>query len=412
MSLFDNYDHTTPPIGGDGTPYDFYEAMRDEALEAGRDISWSNAHGGFWVATGYDTVRDIFHDTKNFSNKGVTFPAYAIGEDSTLMLAGQDSPEHKKYRRLVQAPFSPQKAAEFTPKLVEMTNTLIDQFIDDGEVDLVKRLTDDVPARMTAVILGIDPEDGDLYRKWVSAMTHLFLTDPELAAQHVAEMDAYFVEMLAHRKKNLGDDVLSTVIQSEVDGERLSDQEIKDFFIVLLLGGVENTSKLLSTMFWRLGWDLELRRRMSRLRGPDLVIAMDELLRIYPPAWLGRLITEDVEIQGHKMEAGQHVILQLQVANRDPRQFTTPDAIVLDRSPNKHFGLGLGVHRCLGAHLVRYEGQIVAEAMLNRIPEFSLDPRKPASWVSGQVSGMTDVNLVFPPGGGARDATTSMAEAA
>ncbi|HEX4108338.1 MAG TPA: cytochrome P450 [Solirubrobacteraceae bacterium] len=399
-SLFTQFDHTTPPIGADGTPLAFYEALRDEMLQTGTDIGWSEQHGGFWVAAGYDVVRDIFHDTEHFSNKGVTFPAYAVDDDTTLMLAAQDAPEHKKYRRMVQGPFSPQKVQSFNEPLKAMTNQLIDEFIEDGEVDLVARLTDAVPARMTAVILGIDPEDGDLYRKWCWAITHLFLTDPETAAAHVGEMDAYFRETLAHRRKNLGDDVLSLVIQS-VDpdtGETLSDQEIKDFFVVLLLGGIENTSKLLSTMFWRLGWDVEMRRRMQGLTGEKLLLAMDEFLRYYTPAWLGRLITADVEIGGVQMHRGQFVILHNQIANRDPRQFTHPDAIVLDREPNRHFGLGMGVHRCLGAHLVRYEGQIVAEAMLKRIPEFEL--ARPATWINGQVSGMADVHLRFPPGAG------------
>jgi cytochrome P450 len=412
VSLFTNFDHTVPPLGSDGTPLEFYEALRDEMLQTGTDIGWSEQHGGFWVATGYDVVRDIFHDTAHFSNKGVTFPAYAVDEDSTLMLAAQDAPEHKKYRRLVQGPFSPQKVQSFNEPLKAMTNKLIDGFIEDGEVDLVPALTDAVPSRMTAVILGIDPEDGDLYRKWCWAITHLFLEDPQTAAQHVAEMDAYFVETLAHRKQHLGDDVLSLVIQSEVDGEKLTDQEIKDFFIVLLLGGIENTSKLLSTMFWRLGWDIEMRRRMRNLRGEQMLLAMDEFLRYYTPAWLGRLITEDVEIGGVQMQKGQHVILHNQIANRDPRQFVHPDALVLDREPNRHFGLGMGVHRCLGAHLVRYEGQIVAEAMLSRIPEFELDRRRTPTWINGQVSGMADVHLVFPRGGGGRAEPRSLAEAA
>jgi hypothetical protein len=411
-SLYTDFDHANPPLGPDGTPYDFFEALRDEALETETPIGWSKEYGGFWVATGFEVVRDIFQDTQRFSNRGVTFPAYDVGEDSTLMLAAQDPPAHDKYRKLVQSAFGPRKVQDFGDELTRTTNNLIDQFIEDGEVELVAALTDEVPARLTAIILGLDPEDGELYRKWVWAMSHLFLTDPDTAGKHVAEMDAYFVEELARRKKNLGDDVLSRVIQAENDGERLTDQEIKDFFIVLLIGGIENTSKLLATMFWRLGWDVEARRRMTKLKDTKMIVAMDEFLRCYPPAYLARLITEDVEIGGVKMEEGQHVVLHLQTANRDPRAFEHPDVLVLDRSPNKHFALGNGIHRCLGAHLVRFEGRIVAEAMIDRIPEFQLDASKPPTWISGQVSGIGEVHLTFPPGGGRRNEAPTLTEAA
>jgi cytochrome P450 len=134
------------------------------------------------------------------------------------------------------------------------------------------------------------------------------------------------------------------------------------------------------------------------MEGGDMLLAMDEFLRYYPPAYLGRLILEDVEIEGVKMKAGQHVLLHQQTANRDRSLFEDPDTIHLDRSPNRHLGLGLGVHRCLGAHLVRNEGQIVAEAFLKRIPEFELDESKPPSWIPGQVSGMANVHLKFPAG--------------
>lgn len=412
MSLYTDFDHANPPIGPDGTPYDFFEALRDEAVASETPIGWSNHYGGFWIATGYDVVRDIFQDSQRFSNRGVTFPAYDIGEESTLMLAGQDPPAHEKYRKLVQSAFGPRKVRDFGDELTRTTNALIDEFIGDGEVELVHALTDEVPARLTAIILGLDPGDGDLYRKWVWAMSHLFLTDPDTAAKHVAEMDAYFVEELARRKKNLGEDVLSMVIQSEADGQRLTDQEIKDFFIVLLLGGIENTSKLLATMFWRLGWDMEARRRMISRHDANMQVAMDEFLRYYPPAYLARLVTEDVEIGAVKMEAGQHVVLHLQTANRDPRAFDYPDVLVLDRSPNRHFALGNGIHRCLGAHLVRFEGQIVAEAMLGRIPEFTLDTTKPPRWISGQVAGIGEVHLTFPPGGGRREEAPTLTEAA
>lgn len=407
MSLYTDFDHYNSPIGPDGTPYQFFEALRDEAIETNTPIGWSEVYGGFWVVTGWDESREIMHNPDVFSNREVTFPSYGVPDEEAarsyqMMLAGQDEPDHKKYRRLVQTPFSPKAAAGIAEPLRATTNALIDDFIESGRVDIVEALTNEVPARLTAIILGLPPEDGALYRSWTHAMAQGIHTDPEGARTKLRELDAYFADMLAHRRKNLGDDVLSLVIQSEVDGERLTEQEIKDFWVVLLLGGIDNTTKLLGSMFWRLAWDRELRRR--HIDDMDLLdTSVDEFLRYYSPGISCRLVTKPVTVAGIAMEPGQHVVLEQPIANRDPRQFEHPDVFDPTRTPNRHFALGLGIHRCLGAHLVRVEARVACEEFFRRIPEWYLDPEKKPKWIPGQVAGMETVSIVFPKGGGYAD---------
>ena len=263
---------------------------------------------------------------------------------------------------------------------------------------------------MTAIILGLPAEQGDVYRTWTHAMAQQQQTDPEGAAANLRAMEEYFSAMLEKRKVDPGDDVLSAVVHTEVDGERLTDEEVKDFWIVLLLGGIDNTTKILSNMFWRLAWDIELRRRL--LAHPELIgTAVDEFLRYYSPAMAVRVVAEPISIRGVDMEPGQFVVQALPIQNRDPRQFPNPDVFIPDRTPNRHHALGLGIHRCLGQHLIKVEARVAAEEFLRRIPEFELDPLEETEWLHGQVSGIQRLPIVFPPGGGQRPRRVATAHA-
>ncbi|HEX4109956.1 MAG TPA: cytochrome P450 [Solirubrobacteraceae bacterium] len=398
-SRYTTFDHYAMPIGADGTPYEYLEALRLEVEQTGQRIGWSEAHGGFWVVAGYEEDREIMMNSVDFSNEGCLFPRYGTG-DAKIMLAEHDDPEHKKYRKLVQGPFSAAKVGEFEPALRASAVDLIERFIDDGEVDIIKGLGEDIPARLTAILLGLPPEDGDLYRHWTHAMAFLSVTDPEAAAPIVAEAYAYFEEMLAHRWDHLGDDILSLVMQCQIDGERLTDLEIKEFWIALLIGGIHNTARLLGTAIWRLAWDVELRRRL--VSRPELIEpAVHEIIRYYTPGLVGRDVVNETTVAGVTMKPGQHLILAHSLANRDSRVFADPDTFIIEReNASKHLGLGRGIHRCLGAHVVTLEIRIVLEELLRRVPDFELASGKPPLWDQGQVAGMGYVPIVFPKGGG------------
>jgi cytochrome P450 len=140
-----------------------------------------------------------------------------------------------------------------------------------------------------------------------------------------------------------------------------------------------------------------LRCRLRR-EPKTIPLAVDEFLRFYSPITIGRLVLKDTTLSGVTMKRGQYVMLMLPIGNRDPRAFPYPDTFIADRSPNKHLALGIGIHRCLGAHILRVELQVVIEEFLKRIPDFELDRSNKAVWMSAQVSGMRRVPIVFEPG--------------
>jgi cytochrome P450 len=402
MSLYTIFDHYHPPIGPDGTPYDYFEALRDEAIETETPIGWSEHYGGFWVVTGWQESREIQRDPERFSSATVTFPSYAWPDGRPLMLAGMDGDTHMKYRRFVQSQFSPGKAQLLGERMRSVINDLIDGFIDKGRVDIADVYTAEVPARLAAIMGGLPIEDAELYRKWTHAVSQVGVHDPEAVKGEFEELYAYVAKHTDEWRSREGDDFITMVGREELEGEPVDANDFLDLFLSLIMGAVDNTFYMLSTIFWRLAWDKELRRRL--VKQPDLIpLSIDEFLRMYSPAYSGRKVLEPMEVGGVKLEPGQQIVLAHAIENRDPREFPNPDVFIADRSPNRHFALGLGVHRCLGMHILRVEAQVAMEEFFKRIPEWDLDPEGTPKWYAGQVGGMMQVPIVFPPGGGYPD---------
>jgi len=392
---FTDFDHLRPRLGRDGTPMAYYRAMRDDAQRTGRYIGWSEVHGGFWVAVGYTECEEISRKHEIFSNRIGTFPRYAT--DETVMLAEQNEPEHKTVRMMVNSPFGPGKVKIYGDQIRENVNFLIDGFIERGEADIAALIGIPVPAILGALLMGLPAEDGPRIAKWVWALTSGFMTHPDQAAADAAEMYDCFEQTIAARKQNPGPDIVSQIIFTEVEGRRFTLKELRGFCTALMLGAFDNTYHLLSSMLWRVGWDIDLRMRL--LENPGLApTVVDESFRCYTPASRVRTVEQDVTYQGIDMKAGQHIMLIDPIANRDPRMFQNPDNFIPDRTPNKHLALGWGIHRCLGQHLIALESRIVLEEFLKRIPDYSLDAAKPSRWKTAQVSGMTSVPIVFPRG--------------
>lgn len=235
MSLFTDFDHYDLPIGPDHTPFEFIEALRDEALKTGNWIHWSERHGGFWVVAGWEEFRDILRDYETFSNRVMTLPAFTTFNNRPMMLDGYNPPEHTRYRKVLQAPFSPASAAAMAESLRADTNYLIDQFIDEGNADLGAGLAAKVGGRMTAMICGLPPENGDVYRSWVWAMAQGTSRGAAGTADLIRDFETSFHDLLEKRRAQPGDDIVSGITHSEVDGEMLTDEEVMDFFAVLLI---------------------------------------------------------------------------------------------------------------------------------------------------------------------------------
>lgn len=393
--LFVNFDHVNPPIGPDGTPYAHYTAMIAAAQDTGHYVGWSNNHGGFWLVMGYPECVDVMRSPHLFSNAEPTLPRYATNEP--IMIAGQDDPDHKFARALVNRPFNPAGVKIYSAIVRENVHLLIDGIIAAGQADLAQIIAKPVPAMVTALLMGVPAEEGPRFSHWISCVSEGQDVTDENASADIAEMYRYFEDTIARHRANPGEDILSHVVHANVDGRTFTQGELLGFCVSLMIGGIDNSYRLISAILWRLSWDTALRRRL--ICEPALIpSAIEEALRYYSPAFTVREVAQDNEFHGAMMKAGDILLIGNPLANRDPRIFEDPGSFIADRKPNNHLGLGMGIHRCLGAHLIALEAKIVVEEFLTRIPELSFDETIGAQWIGGQVAGMEQVPVTFPAG--------------
>ncbi len=393
--LMREFDHVDPQIGPDGTPYDYYRQVRDEALAADRMVGWAERHGGFWAVFGYEEFMELARQPEFFSNKEPTFPPYPVKEP--FMIVSYDDPDHRLQRGLVNRPFNPVGVKVYEAQIRENVNLLIDGFIEDGQADLAKIIAKPIPALVTAIIMGLPAEEGPRFARWVAALAEAHTMTVEQSEANIDEMYAYFDETITRYQANPGSDVLSHVVNSEFEGRKFTHDELRGYCTLLMVGGIDNTARLLSAILWHLGRDTQLRDWLRQ--DPALIpAAVDEFLRYYSPACVGRMIARDVTFHGCDMKAGDLMQCVIPIANRDPRKFENPDEFRLDRKLNQHLALGNGTHRCLGANLITLEARVLLEEFLQRMPDYEVDSGKSIHWIPGPIAGISSVPVHFKPG--------------
>jgi cytochrome P450 len=366
-------------------PYPFYARLRARA-----PVLWVGEFGG-WVVSRYADVATVFRSPHASSDRtGVArrtlAPEFAeLFTKRSHSMLNNDPPRHTRLRLLVN------KA--FTPKTVEALAPFIQRFVDDvldaaaarGRMDVIRELAYPLPATVIAEMLGVPAQDRDHFKQLsddTSAAVGSILTNipPDVLRRSMAAMDElleYIRGVVAQRRAEPRDDLLTALVRAQEAGDRLSEEELLANAVLLLNAGHETTTNLIGNGTLAL---LRHPDQAQRLRDdPSLVpSAVEELLRYDSPVqFTSRLLTADLELGGKRLRAGQMVLLLLGSANRDPEQFADPDRLDIGRPDNKHLAFGLGPHFCLGAPLARLEGRIVFETLLRRLPNLRLDGRPP-----------------------------------
>jgi len=330
-------------------------------------------------------VLAILRDPQTWSNEFPPPPGFDADDLPRSMLI-VNPPEHTRLRGLVSQAFTPRRVKQLVPRIEAIAHELLDDALEKRTVDLVEALTYPLPVIVIAEMIGVPAEDRAQFKLWSDALVaplgSVFFAPPSpamIAEQRRirAELEAYFVRLVEERRRVPKDDLLSALVQAELEGSRLSFQELLSMLILLLVAGNETTTNLIGNAA------LELLAHPAALaavrRDPSLVpTAIEEVLRFASPVQMDpRLATRDVTIRGTTIPADEFVLCWLGAANRDEDVFERPETFDVGRERNSHLSFGFGPHYCLGASLATLEAEVAVRVLLARTRSFHRTDDRP-----------------------------------
>jgi pimeloyl-[acyl-carrier protein] synthase len=345
-----------------------------------------------WVVTRYADVHQVLH---SFSADRTPSPeamrALGLGhiepiaEVMVKQMLFLDAPDHTRLRKLCSTAFTPRRVELLEGRVEAIANDLIDKVIANKRMDVVADFAAPFPAIVTAHLLGVPAEDHAQLKAWSSDFAEMlgnFQHNPERidrVLKSVADMTGYFRRAVREEERPLPEGLIRSLVEAEIDGNRLSEEEVIANTIVTMVGGQETTTNLIGNGLLTL---LRQPDKLAELRdNPDIAErAIEELLRFETPSQhTGRICREDTIMGGKLIKKGDAVMAVMAAGNRDPRRFADPDALDLRRTDNRHLAFGWAAHFCFGAPLARMEGRIAFTTLLRRLPELALGEGK-LSW--------------------------------
>lgn len=361
-----------------GPPYALFEHLRTEM-----PVYWNDMPGdvGVWAILRYQDVFDVSLDQKTFSSARSGAILRTMRDDEYEvqkgLLINMDPPVHTKHRRLVSLGFSGKVIRNLEQHVREISKAIIDEVAPLGQCDFVDRVSAELPLQVIVELVGVPKADRRKVLDWTNTMIafddpEYGAASPEAGAMAAAELFMYANELAEDREKHPREDLVSALMQAEVDGERLSRADFSAFFMLLLVAGNETTRNLISGGLLALIEHPEQRARLMADRSL-LPSAIEEMLRwVSPVNVFRRTATRDVELGGQTIKEGDKVALFYASANRDETVFAEPHRFDVTRMPNDHLAFGIGPHFCLGANLARLEIRVMFEEILTRLPDIEL----------------------------------------
>ncbi|MBN9387266.1 MAG: cytochrome P450 [Chloroflexi bacterium] len=337
-------------------PFPWYRQMRQA------DPVHFNPSYNSWQVFRYEDVQKVLTDWTNFSSQ------FGGSDPISSSLISLDPPRHRQMRNLVTLAFTPRAVAQLADRIEVILEELLAPLLPTGQLDVIGDLAYPLPVIVIAELLGIPSQDRQKFKHWSDALVGADspVYDPQ------REMSHYFIQMIEQRRREPRNDLISDLLQAEIDGQHLTPQELLGFCILLLVAGNETTTNLIGNAFLCFAENPEV---MDQLRkDPSLVpAALEEVLRYLSPVQhMYRRTIKEVEIDGRILKAGQGVVAWIGSANRDEAQFPDPDRFDLARNP-KHLAFGHGIHFCLGAPLARLEAKIAVTRMLGNMRNIRRD---------------------------------------
>jgi len=367
-------------------PYPLYHRLRTED-----PVHWDPfLHA--WVVTRYEDVVRVLHhfsaDRTPTPEQLTSMGLSALNPVAQVMVRQMlflDAPAHTRLRGLASVAFTPSRVERLRAHIQEIVDGLLDRVESAGQSDLIADLAEPMPAIVTAELMGVPVDDHKQLKSWSADFAEMlgnFQHNPDRiprVLRSVEEMTAYFRAAIREQHEHPRDGLIQALMSAEIEGSRLTEEEVIANVIVTMVGGQETTTNLIGNGLLSL---LRHPGQLHKLRDDSSLIpsAVEELLRYESPSQhTARLARDDVQMGGRLIRKRQAVIAVMGAANRDPQRFPDPDRLDITRKDNRHVAFGWAAHFCFGAPLARIEGQIAFETILRRLPRLALDPR-PLVW--------------------------------
>jgi cytochrome P450 len=358
-------------------PYPTYARLRDEAPV------YRNDELDFWALSRYDDVAAAFRDNKRFSNaNGVSLDPSAWGPHAhkTMSFLALDDPRHNRLRSLVSRGFTPRRVRDLEPRIRELAQQYLHPAFRRREFDFVADFAGKLPMDVVSELMGVPAADRDELRSLADTVMHRedgIFDVPPAAMDASLSLVAYYADMLAERRRRPTDDLTTALLDAEIDGDRLTDDEIIAFLFLMVVAGNETTTKLLANaIYW--GWK-NPEQLVQPLADPDRIPGwIEETLRYDTSSQMvARTTTEDLTVHNSTIPAGSRVLLLVGSANRDPRAFLDPDVYDINRDTSTQIvSFGGGTHFCLGAHLARLEARIALTEFGRHVTGYDIDTQQ------------------------------------
>lgn len=393
--------HSAPAVSSPNSALSLYRLLEPEVLanpyplfaqlRAEDPVHW-DPYLHSWVVTRYTDVVTVLRDfsasrtptPEQLSSMGLSRldPLARVMVKQMLFL---DPPSHSRIRGLAACAFTPQRVSALKSRIQQLTDSLLDEVQARGRIDVIADLGEPLPAIITSELLGVSAEHARALKVWSANFAEMlgnFQHNPDripIMLNTIENLTSFFRKAVEEQKKEPRPGLIHSLIKAEVEGNRLTDDEIIANCIITMVGGLETTTNLIGNGILTL---LRHPHQMERLRSDPSIIApaIEELLRYESPSQhTARLAPADVELGGKKICKRQAVIAVMAAANRDPERFPDPERLNLTREDNRHLAFGWATHFCFGAPLARIEGQIAMATLLRRFPKLALEPG-PITW--------------------------------
>ena len=390
------YDPSDPAILRN--PHPIFKRLREED-----PVHWSEPMSG-WIVTNYDLITEAMTDSSLYSAERLTnvrkhLPAGVIDKTEDILrylntwMVFRDAPDHTYLRRHMAGVLNLPVFESLRGTVSSLTTMLLDQLPDDGPFDMLRQFSIMLPGMVVMELMGVDRNRLLEVKGWSDDMM-LFIGSArgvpdkyDRARRGATEMATLFRELIAKRRVDPRDDMLSKLIVSEVNGRKLTEDELIGCLMMVLNGGHETTANLINNSLLALAANPDAHDAL-RANPAGMPVAVEEFLRYDSPILsVGRIVKEDTELGDKQLSAGERVFMMLLAGNRDAEVFDDPDVLDITRSPNPHMAFGKGAHFCLGTPLARIEGQIVLNEIVQRYSSIELaEPLEDIAWINSLVT--------------------------